>query len=139
MGVAAGSPGVLGALAGVALAQVDAVVIGRIDQLLPADFQQAAVGRMGNCLLLHRGVDDHPLEMPGPDGLEVLGRRDGLRQQFLDPGLVEMVSVARQRRRITGQAGLEEHLAAEVLPVGVLQPALADRLVGEVVGVLGRP
>lgn len=85
---------------------------------------------MSDSLLLHRGVDDHPIEVTWPDDLEVLGRRDGLRQQFLDPGLVEVIAVARQRGRIAGQAHLEEHLAAEMLPVRILQPALDNRLVG---------
>jgi hypothetical protein len=37
---------------------------------------------------------------------------------------------------VNGQAVLEEHLAGEVLEVGVLHPAGEDGLVGEAVGVL---
>jgi hypothetical protein len=53
-------------------------------------------------------------------------------------GLIESVSFgeAPSRGAVKHQAMLEELLAAEELVIGVLQPALAQHLIGEVVGVL---
>ena len=59
----------------------------------------------------------------------------------LQPLLAHAVAPARQRRAIEHQPVLEELLAAEELVIGVLDPALAQHLVGEVIGVLedGQP
>jgi len=72
----------------------------------------------------------------GPDGLQGLGGFDGLGQQLFDAGFTQALAKAGQRGGITGQTGLKVHLAAEVLPVGILQPSRTDLFVGEVVGVL---
>jgi len=61
-------------------------------------------------------------------------------QALLEQGdellLTHALAPARQRRAIEHQPVLEELLAAEVLVIGVLDPALAQHLIGQVIAVL---
>ena len=49
----------------IALAQLDAVALRQSDQLLQRAMTQPGVGRVGDRLWLHRGIDHHPLEIAG--------------------------------------------------------------------------
>ncbi len=60
---------------------------------------------------------------------------DGVRQQLFHPGLTQALPPARQRAGIARQTRLEHDLTGEELPVRILQPALAHRFIGQVVGV----
>ncbi|KVZ49799.1 hypothetical protein WK57_16665 [Burkholderia ubonensis] len=91
--------------------------------------QQPAIGRKRDRLLLNRRIDDHRLELGGLDYLHVCRRRDRRCQQFLDAGFAEHLAKAPRIGRIARQPRLEVFLAAEVLKVHVLRPALAHRLV----------
>ncbi len=53
-----------------------------------------------------------------------------------EPLLPHALTPARQRGAIKGQFVLEELLSAEELKIGVLDPALTQHLIGEVVHVL---
>ena len=64
------------------------------------------------------------------------GDREALLQQRLQLLLAHALAPARQRAAVQDEFVLEELLAAEELVIGVLHPALAQHLVGEVVGVL---
>jgi hypothetical protein len=63
MGVAANHDG--GALghARIALAQFDALALGKLDELLYYPMSEAGVGWMGDRFLLHGGVDRHPFKV----------------------------------------------------------------------------
>ena len=120
----------------VGLAQHDAVLLGQPNQPLARAMHQLGVGRERHRLGLHRGVDDHLGKV------RRLGRAGARRdvQALLDQRdellLAHPLAPARQRRAVERRLVLEELLAAEQLEIGVLDPPLAQRLVGEVVHVL---
>src|SRR5437016_10802225 len=62
--------------------------------------------------------------------------RQALLQQRLELLLPHPLAPTRQRRTVEHQRMLEKLLAAEVLEVRVLHPAIVQTLVGKVVGVL---
>jgi hypothetical protein len=61
--VATGLAAQLFAFLGKRLLDNDAAALGRAGDLVARDLQQAAVHWVRNGLLLHRGVDDHALEL----------------------------------------------------------------------------
>jgi hypothetical protein len=97
---------------------------------------QLGVGREGDRLLLHGGVDDHLREVGGLRRAGAGRDRQALLQQRREPLGAHALPPAGQRGALERQRVLEELLAAEQLEVGVLEPALAQRLVGEVVQML---
>jgi hypothetical protein len=123
-------------LALVALPKCDAATSRQPHELLARHLEQATVGGIRHGFLLHRGVDDHTRKIGRLERIQILGCGDALRQQLFHPGFTQALAKARQRRGIAGKASLEEHFAAEELPVGVFQPALAEGFVRQIVGVL---
>jgi hypothetical protein len=105
-------------------------------QAFPGPVHQPGVGRERDRLLLDRGVHDHLPEVGG-FGSPGAGRD---RKAFLEKGhqplFAHPLAPARQRRAVEGQRVPEELLAAEQLEIRVLEPALAQHLVGDIVQVL---
>ena len=136
MGIAPDHDG--GALghAQIALAQLDALAFGQLDQLLDRPVGEPRIGRMRNRLLLHGGVHHHALEILGLDRPGPMRHRKALLQQRRNLLLAQPLAPARQRRAIERRLVAEHHFAAEVLKIRVLHPAVAQRLVGEIVHVL---
>jgi len=120
----------------VALAQLDAVGLRLVDELLACPVQQSAVGRMCDRLGLHRRVHHDRRQARRLDRAAPLGRLDRLAQQPLHAFLADALSPAHQARRIARQLVPEIPLTAEVLVVRVLDPALDDFLVAQRVRVL---
>ena len=136
VGVTAGLAPQRLALLGKGLLQGDACAPGGGHHLVAGDLQQARVHRVGDGLLLHRGVDDQVFELGGLDGLGGAGRVDGGLEQFFHAGLADGAAKAPDLRGIARQAWLVERHAAEVLPDHIFRPALHQFLVAELVGVL---
>jgi hypothetical protein len=120
----------------VGLAQPHAVLLGQPHQPLARPMHQLGVGRERDRLGLHCRVDDHlgKVRRLGRAGARrhvqaLLNQRDEL--LFAHP-----LPPARQRRAVERRLVLEELLAAEQLEIRVLDPPLAQRLVGQVVHVL---
>ena len=105
-------------------------------QLLARPVQKLRIGGERHVLGLNRGVDDHPRQLGRLDCLGLDCNRQALLDQRRQPLLAHAVAPARQRRAIEHQPVLEELLAAEELVIGVLDPALAQHLVGEIISVL---
>ncbi len=120
----------------VALPQHHAFGLGEADQLLQGAMDEPRIGRMGDGLRLHRRIDDDALEIPGLDRAGLVRDRQALLDQRDELSLAEALAPTRQRRAVEGQLVAEAQLAAEVLVIGVLDPARAQRLVREVVRVL---
>jgi hypothetical protein len=120
----------------IGLTQLDAGALGEPHQDLARPVQEPRVGREHHVLGLYRGVDDDAIEIGRLDRLGLGGDRKALLQQGLQLLLAHALTPARQRGAVEHQAVLEELLAAEELVIGVLHPALAQHLVGEIVGVL---
>ena len=120
----------------IGLAQSHAVPLRQPHQLLAGPVQQLGVGGERHVLGLHRGVDDHPGQFGRLDRLGLDGDRQALLDQRRQPLLAHALAPARQRRAVEHQLVLEELLAAEELVIRVLDPALAQHLVGQIVGVL---
>ncbi|MGF6430983.1 hypothetical protein AB7M47_008101 [Bradyrhizobium elkanii] len=97
---------------------------------------QPRVGRMRNGLGLHRGTDHHPLQILGTDGASLVCHRQTFLDQRDELLLAEPLAPARHRRSIERQPVAEAQLAAEVLIIGVLDPAAAQHLIREIVHVL---
>ena len=120
----------------IGLAQLDAGFLRQPHQDLAGAVQKPRLGREHDVLGLHRGVDNDAVEIGRLDRLGPGGNRQALLEQRLQLLLAHALAPARQRGAIEHQAVLEELLAAEELVIGVLYPALAQDLIGEVVGVL---
>jgi hypothetical protein len=120
----------------IALAQLDALALGQIDQLLDCPVGEPGVGRMCDRFLLHGGVHHNPFEILGLDRPGPMCHRKALLQQRRNLFLTQPLAPARQRRAIERCRVLEHHFAAEILKIRVLHPAVAQRLIGEVVHVL---
>ena len=125
----------------IGLAQLHPVLLGQPHQPLARPVHQLGVGREHHRLRLHRGVDHHAGQIGRLHRLGPGGDRQALLQQRHELLLAHALAPARQRGAVEHQPVLEELLAAEVLEIRVLDPALAQRLVGEVVHVLedGKP
>ena len=113
----------------IALTQGHPLALGQGDQLFDRPVHEPGVGRMGDRLGLHGGVHRHPLQILGLDGACLMGDRQALlqqrRQMLLRPG----AGASGSGRAIEGELVAEGLLAAEVLIIGVLQPAPAQHLV----------
>ena len=136
VGIAADHDG--GALrqAQIALAQRHTVALGEPDELGDGPMHQPRVGRMRNGLWLHRGIDRHSLQVLGTDGASLVRHRQTFLDQRDELLLAEPLAPARHRRSIERQPVAEAQLAAEVLVIGVLDPAGAQHLIREIVHVL---
>ena len=105
-------------------------------QALSRPLHQLGIGREGDRLLLHGGVEDHLGEVGGLGRAGAGGDGQALLQERQQPLLAEALAPARQRRALERQLVLKELLATEQLEIRVLQPARTERLVGEIVQVL---
>src|SRR5258705_5139658 len=65
----------------IALAQLDTLAFGQIDQLLDRAMGEPGVGRMRDRFLLHGGIHHDPLEIFGLDRPAPVGHREALLQQ----------------------------------------------------------
>ena len=98
--------------------------------------QQAAVGRVRDGLLLHRGVDDDAFELALLDHPHRHRRFDGGLEQLLDAGFAQHTAKAADLGGVARQARLVVGHATEELPDHVLAPAFAEFFVAQVEGVL---
>ena len=120
----------------IGLAQLDAACAGQPHQAFSRPVQQLGIGREHHRLRLHRRIDDHARQVGRLDRLGPRRHRQALLDQRRELLLAHALPPACQRRAIEWQPVLEELLAAEELVIGVLDPALTQRLVGQVVHVL---
>ena len=120
----------------IGLPQLHAQLFGQLHQLLAGPVQQLGVGREGNVLRLHRGVDNDARELRRLHRAGLGRDRQALLQQRLQPLLAHAVAPVGHRGAIERQPVLEKLLAAEVLVIRVLDPPLAHHFVAEIVGVL---
>lgn len=95
-----------------------------------------AVGGMGDRLRLYCGINSDPLQRTrlGRPGIE--RDFDARLQHFFQTLRPDPLAPARHRAGIDRRFVLEELKAAEILPVGILHPALHHLLVRQVVDVL---
>jgi hypothetical protein len=94
--------------------QPDSSTPGQAGDLLARDFQQTAVGRMGDRLLLHRGINDHVREFHLLDRTHRDGGFDRGLEQLLHAGFTQhapqapdLRGVARHTRLVVGQPAEE--------------------------------
>ena len=120
----------------IGLAQPHAVPLGQPHQPLARPMHQLGVGRERHRLRLHRRVDDDLGEVRGLRRAGARRRVQALLDQRDELLLAHPLAPARQRRAVERQLVPEELLAAEELEIRVLDPALAELLVGQVVRVL---
>jgi hypothetical protein len=118
------------------LAQHDAVLLGQAHQALAGPMHQLGVGRKGDRFLLHGCVDDDLPEVGGLGGSHPRGDGQALLNERDQLVLAHALTPAGQRRTVERERVAEELLAAEQLIIRVLDPALAQDLVGEVAHVL---
>ena len=120
----------------VALPKPHAVRRAQPREPFPRAVQQLRIRRERHRLLLHRRVHRHPPEVPLPHRPGTNPRANGRLQQQLAPRLPDPPAEPRHAARVDRRVVLEVHLAAEVLPVGVLHPPQHHRLVRQPVDVL---
>jgi len=80
----------------IALAQLDTLAFGQIDQLLDRAMGEPGVGRMRDRFLLHGGIHHDPLEIFGLDRPAPVGHREALLQQRGDLLLTQPLAPAGQ-------------------------------------------
>jgi hypothetical protein len=120
----------------IGLAQPHAVLPCQAHQPFPRAVHQPGVGREGDRLRLHGGVNDDAGEVRRL-GRPGAGRQvQALLQQRDQLGLAHALAPARHRGAVERQCVAKEFFAAEQLVIGVLQPALAQYFVREVMHVL---
>jgi len=84
----------------VGLAQLDAAPLGERDELLARPVHQLGVGREGDVLRLHRGVNDDAVEIGWLHGAGAGRDREALLQQGLKALLAHAVAPAGDRGAI---------------------------------------
>ena len=115
--------------AGVGLPQSHAVAAGQSVEPLDRGVEQLGVGREGDVLGLHRGVDRDPRHVLGPQRAACVGHPQALGQQQIELAAQALPPVA-EVGALVREAVLEERLAGEVLEVRIVDPALTDAFVG---------
>lgn len=108
----------------------------RMDTAFSRLVQKLGVGREGHCLGLDGGVDGDPLQIRRAKSAATMSGGQALLDQRCDLVGTHPLAPARHRGAIDRQNMLKERLASEKLEIRVLDPALADQLVGQVVDVL---
>jgi hypothetical protein len=135
--IAAGPAPQLLALFGEGLLELNACALGGTDDLVVVrDLEQAAVHGVRDGFLLHRGVDNHSLQLGGLDGLDGHSGVDGGLQEFLQAVFAQRAAEAPDLGRVAGQPVLVVVQTAEGLPQDVLAPAGTELLVAEVEAIL---
>ena len=104
-------------------------------QALDRRMQQLGVGRQGDVLGLHRGVDRNPRQVPGPQRPGLMRHAQALGQEQLQLASKPLAPMA-QVRALVREVVLEELFAGEELEIRVIDPALAHAFVGQPVNVL---
>lgn len=90
---------------------------------------------MGHGLLLHGGVDNHPLQVLGLHGLDRHRGVDRRLEQFFHSVFAQGAAKAPDLRGVARQAVFEVRAAAEELPQHVLAPARDQLFIAQVEGV----
>ncbi len=80
----------------VVLAQMQAALPCCFYQVFTTAFQQCGIGRIGNCLLHDRRIDNHPFNTRWPDHLGPLSGLNALCQQFFHADFAQALAPARQ-------------------------------------------
>ena len=91
---------------------------------------------MRDGLLLDRGVDDHALQVFGPDRLDSHGRVDGGLEQVLQTFFAQVAPKPADLRGVAWQPVFVVSHAAKELPQHVLAPARGHLFVAEIEAVL---
>ena len=120
----------------IGLSQLDAGLLRKLRQPLARPMHEPGVGWKSDRLWLHGRIDDDLGKIGRLRRAGARGDRKALLDQRDKPLLAHALAPARQRRAVEGQLVLEDLLAAEQLVIGVLDPACAQILVGEIVHVL---
>ncbi len=116
-----------------ALLDGDPALSRRFHQPLPRPVVEPGIGREAHRLGLYRRIDIYPLELGGLDHFHSQVCLDRFLEQRFRAGLAQAVAPPRHARRIDRHLMLEKLFAAEVLPVGILDPVLDHGLVAEIV------
>ena len=109
--------------ADIGLPQPHAVPAGQPVEPLDRRVQQLGVGREGDVLGLHRGVDRDPRQVAGAQRAGAVRHPQALGQQQIQLVAEPLPPVA-QVRALVREGVLEELLAGEVLEVRIVDPAL---------------
>src|ERR1700676_4555728 len=104
----------------IALAQLDALALGQIDQLLDRAVDEPRVRWMGDRFLLHGGVHHNPFEIFGLDRSAPVPHREALLQQRGDLLLTQPLAPAGERRAVREMFVPVRIFAAEILKIRVL-------------------
>jgi len=118
------------------LTQDDALPLGQLHQLLARPVHQFGVGGEHHRLGLHRRIDDDPGEVRRLGRPRSRRHVQALLNQRRDLLFAHALAPAGDRRAVERQIMAKELFTAEQLIIGVLDPAFAQRLVRQVVGVL---
>lgn len=97
--------------------------------------QELGIGREGDCLRLHGGIDRDPLEVLTAQRAGLVRHPQALGQEQLQLVAEPLAPVA-QVASLVREGVLKELFAGEVLEVRVVDPALAHPLIGQAVNVL---
>jgi hypothetical protein len=97
--------------------------------------QELGIGREGDVLGLHGGVDRDARQILGPQRAALVRHPQALGQQKLELVAQPLTPMA-QVRALVRKLMPEEFLPGEVLEVWVIHPALANAFIGHAVYVL---
>ena len=113
----------------ITLTEIDPGPLRLFDQTLARLVDQLGVGREGDVLLRHRGVDHGAGEVGGLRGPGLHRHRQALLQQRGQALLAHPLTPAGHRRTVQRQLVTKEFGAAKILIIRVLKPARADLVI----------
>src|SRR2546430_1648318 len=119
----------------VRLPQPHAVLPGQPGQPLDRSVQKLRIGREGNVLGLHGGIDRDPRQILCPERPALVRHPQALGQQKFQL-VTEALAPMAQVRALVRKLVLEELLSSEVLEVRVIDPPFAHAFVGQAVHML---
>ena len=119
----------------IGLPQPHPMLPGQAVEPLDRRVQQLGVGREGDVLGLHSGVDRHPRQILRPQRAARMRHPQALGQQQLQFVAQPLAPVA-QIRALVRELMLEELFPGEVLEIRIMHPALAHAFVGQAIDVL---
>jgi hypothetical protein len=126
--------GVLGD-AQVGLPQPHPVRLGKPAQSPDGRMQKLGVGREGDGLGLHRGIDRDPLQVLGPQRAALVRHPQALGQQQFQL-VAKPIAPMAEIRALVREDVLEKLLSGEILEIGVMDPTIAHAFIGQGVDVL---
>ncbi len=117
----------------IGLALFDPMAPAKPSQTKKRFIEKLCVGREGDVFRLNRRVDGHAPQIFDPQSARALRRAEAFLDQLGEFVLAQTLTPARHGRAVERRFMLEKHLAAKMLIIGVLDPAICHLWIGQAI------